>query len=98
MAPTQGIKPPVARKVPKETTVHGDTMIDNYFWMRERSNPGVIEYIQAENDYTARMTEHTRELQKRLLSEFRSRIVEEDRTVPVKVDEYFYYSRTEKGR
>jgi oligopeptidase B len=98
MAPSQGIKPPVARKVPKETTVHGDTMVDNYFWMRERSNPGVIEYIQAENDYTDRMTEHTRELQKKLFGEFRGRIVEEDRTVPVKVDDYFYYSRTEKGR
>jgi len=98
MASSQDLRPPVARKVPKETTIHGDRIVDSYFWIREKSNPGVIEYIQAENDYTIRMTEHTVGLQKTLFNEFRRRIVEEDSTVPVKVDDYFYYSRTEKGK
>ena len=99
MAKPEGIiKPPVARKVPHTMTIHGETMVDNYFWIRERSNPGVIEYIQAENNYTAQMTKHTEELQKKLFDEFKRRIVEEDSTVPVKVDDYYYYSRTEKGK
>jgi len=97
MASSQDLRPPVARKVPKETTIHGDRIVDSYFWIREKSNPGVIEYIQAENDYTIRMTEHTVGLQKTLFNEFRRRIVEEDSTVPVKVDDYFYYSRTRRA-
>jgi oligopeptidase B len=92
-----GTKPPVARKVPHDLSIHGDTLVDNYFWMRERSNPGVIEYIQAENTYTEQMMKHTETLQKRLLEEFKQRIVEEDSSVPVKVDDYYYYSRTERG-
>ena len=92
------VRPPIARKVPKQVSVHGDTLVDNYFWMRERSNPGVIEYVQAENTYTQQMTKHTEGLQKKLFEEFKRRIVETDSTVPVKVDGYYYYSRTEKGK
>jgi oligopeptidase B len=98
MADADEVKPPIARKVPKEVSTHGDTLVDNYFWMRERSNPGVIEYIQAENTYTQQMTKHTGNLQRKLFEEFKQRIVETDSTVPVKVDDYYYYSRTEKGK
>jgi oligopeptidase B len=98
MAQLEEEKPPVARKVPMETTVHGQTLVDNYFWIRERSNPGVIEYIGAENRYTEHMMKHTEGLQEKLFGELKSRIVETDSTVPAKVDDYYYYSRTEKGK
>lgn len=98
MAQDQDIRTPLARKVPKEITTHGDTIVDNYFWMRERSNPGVIEYIEAENRHTEQRTKHTAGLQKKLFAEFESRIVDADSTVPVRIGDYFYYSRMEKGK
>lgn len=98
MAQARDIKPPVARRVPKEINIHGDKLLDNYFWMRERANPGVIEYIEAENRYTEQMTKHTEKLQEKLFEEFKKRIVETDSTVPEKLDDYYYYSRTVAGR
>lgn len=90
--------PPVARKVPKELRAHGEVRIDDYYWMRDRRNPGVIEYVQAENRYADEVMRHTAGLQKRLFDELRSRIVETDVTVPEKIDDYHYYTRTESGR
>lgn len=98
MAQARDLKPPVARRAPKEINIHGDKLLDNYFWMRERANPGVIEYIEAENRYTEQMTKHTEKLQEKLFEEFKKRIVETDSTVPVKLDDYYYYSRTVAGR
>jgi len=94
----QEMRPPAARKVPKEIEIHGDKLVDNYFWLRDRSNPGVIEYVEAENRYTEQMMKHTEPLQKELFEEFKKRVVETDSTVPVKMDDYYYYSRTEKGK
>lgn len=98
MAVSREVKPPVARKVRKEISIHGDTLVDDYYWMRDRSNPGVIEYIEAENRYTDQMMRHTEPLQKKLLDEFKGRIPEEDISVPVKRGDFYYYVRFEKGK
>ena len=94
----QSMTPPVAMTIPKVDTLHGETRIDNYFWLRERDNPAVIEYLKAENKYTETMMKHTEEFQKQLYKELLSRIKETDLSVPEKIDNYHYYTRTEKGK
>lgn len=94
----QNIASPVARIIPKVDELHGDTRIDNYFWLRERGNPEVIEYLEAENRYTETMMKHTEGFQERLYKELLSRIKETDLSVPVKIDDYYYYTRTEEGK
>ncbi|HYL78769.1 MAG TPA: S9 family peptidase [Bryobacteraceae bacterium] len=91
-------QPPAAKVVPHEITVHGDTRIDNYFWLRERSDPDVIAYLETENRYTAELMAPAKALQETLYKEILGRIQETDLTVPVKRDDYFYYSRTEEGQ
>lgn len=92
------VKPPVAKKAPKTTTIHGDTLTDDYFWMRERENPEVIKYLEAENAYTAAMMKPTEAFQERLYKEMLGRIKETDTNVPYRDGAYFYYSRTEQGK
>ncbi len=89
---------PVAPQRPYEITQHGQTRIDNYYWMRDRHNPTVIEYITAENDYLEEMMMHTKELQEQLFQEMKARIKEDDSTVPERRDDYFYYTRFESGK
>lgn len=91
-------EPPRAKAVPKADTLHGDIRIDPYAWLKQRDNPDVIGYLQAENDYTEKVMKPTRRLQRKLYREMVSRIKETDLTVPVKHDNFFYYSRTEKGK
>ncbi len=88
------VKPPVAKKIPKELTIHGDTRIDNYYWMNERENPEVIAYLEAENAYKDAMMAHTKPLQDKLFEEIKSKIKQEDESVPYKDNGYYYYSRT----
>ena len=90
-------QPPVAKKIPKELTIHGDTRIDNYFWLRERDNPEVIEYLNAENAYTDSVMAHTKALQKKIYDEIVSRIKQDDSSVPYKKNGYYYYVRYKKG-
>jgi oligopeptidase B len=90
--------PPVAKIVPHSMTVHGDTRIDNYFWLRDRKDPDTIAYLEAENAYTKEKLQHTEELQAVLYAEMLGRIQQTDLSVPVKRDEYFYYTRTEEGK
>jgi len=92
------VTPPVAARIPRGDTLHGDVRVDDYFWLREKSNPDVIAYLVAENEYTAAMMKHTKPLQKKLYGEFLRRIKETDFSVPVKIDDYYYYTRTEEGR
>lgn len=94
----KGISPPVAKVVPRTDTIHGEARIDNYFWLRERGNPEVIEYLKAENKYTEAMMKHTEKLQETLYQEMLSRIKETDLSVPEKIDDYYYYTRTEEGK
>jgi oligopeptidase B len=88
------IVPPVAKKMPKELTIHGDTRIDNYYWMNDRDNPEVISNLEAENAYTEAVMKHTVPLQEKLFEEIKSKIKQEDESVPYKKNGYYYYSRT----
>ncbi len=90
--------PPRAKIVPKEITVHGDTRVDNYFWLRDRSDPDVIAYLEAENRYTEEVMAPTQPLQEKLYQEILGRIQETDLSVPVQRDDYFFYTRTEEGK
>ncbi|HTL71619.1 MAG TPA: S9 family peptidase [Candidatus Eisenbacteria bacterium] len=89
---------PVCPKIPHESTVHGHLLRDDYRWLRERSSEAVLGHLRAENAYTAAVMAPTEPLQKRLYDEMLSRIQETDLSVPVRIDDFFYYSRTEKGR
>jgi len=88
----QGVEAPVAEKVPHEMTIHGDTRIDNYYWMRddERKDPKVLAYLEAENAYTDEMLAHTEDLQQKLFEEMKSRIAKDDNSVPVRDGDYYY--------
>ncbi|HEX2080056.1 MAG TPA: S9 family peptidase [Longimicrobium sp.] len=90
--------PPVARVIPKTDTMHGDVRIDNYFWLRDRNNPEVIAYLEAENAYTEAVMAPTRQLQETLYQEILGRIKQTDTNVPDRIGPYFYYSRTEEGK
>ncbi len=93
-----GPKPPLAPVIPHERMIHGDRRVDNYFWLRERDNPDVIAYLEAENRYTNAIMAHTKDLQQRLYQEMKARIEETDLTVPTKIDDYYYYTRTFEGK
>lgn len=90
--------PPVAQKHPQTLIIHEDVRIDNYFWMRERSDPKVIAYLEAENEYTKLMMEHTEALQTTLYDEMLARIKETDLSVPYRKGDFYYYSRTEEAK
>src|SRR5580693_8414159 len=90
--------PPVARKLPKTTEVNGRKLVDNYFWLRDKKNPEVKAYLEAENAYTNAVMKPTEAFQKRLYDEMLGRIKETDVGVPYKKGDYFYYSRTEAGK
>ena len=90
--------PPAAKKIPKITEINGRTLIDNYFWLRDKSNPEVKAYLDAENAYTDALMKPTEALQKKLYDEMLGRIQETDVEVPYKYGDYLYYSRTETGK
>ena len=78
-------------------TIHGHTRVDNYYWLNERENPEVVEYLKAENAYMEEMMRHTEPLQNQLFNEIVGRIKQDDMSVPVKHKGYWYYSRYEEG-
>jgi oligopeptidase B len=88
---------PKAKKIPKEISIHGDTRTDNYFWLNERENQEVIDYLNIENDYTKEVLKPTVELQEKLFDEIVGRIKKDDESVPYKLNGYWYYTRFEKG-
>ncbi|MBN1252415.1 MAG: S9 family peptidase [Bacteroidales bacterium] len=88
--------PPKAEKIKHELTAHGHRRIDNYYWLNERENPKVIDYLNAENAYTKAVMEHTESFQKELFDEIVARIKKDDSSVPYKKNGYFYYTRYEK--
>ena len=95
---TATITPPVAKIIPKILEKHGDKRTDNYYWLNNRENPEVIDYLNQENDYYKKMTAHTAQLQKDLFAEMKSRIKEDDASVPYFYNGYFYITRTEKDK
>src|SRR5438270_13977597 len=92
------VQPPTARREPNFLTMHGRTLRDDYGWMRNKSSPEVIEYLTAENAYTAAVMKPTEPLQQKLYSEMLSHIKETDESVPYRLGDWFYYERTEEGR
>lgn len=92
------VQPPFAKKDTKELSIHGDTRIDNYYWLNERENPEVIAYLNAENAYTQHVMADTRELQEELFNEIVARIKQTDESVPFKRNGYYYYTRYEAGK
>ena len=91
-------KAPMAKKVPKDVTVQGDKRIDDYFWLREKNNPDVLSYLEAENAYTDAYMKPTAAFQEALYKEMLGRIKQTDLAVPYKLGDYWYYSRTEEGK
>ncbi len=92
------IAPPSARKVRTETNIHGDSLVDDYLWLRDKSNPEVARYLEEENAYADSVMKPTAELQRKLYEEMVSHIKETDVNVPYKQKDYFYYSRWEAGK
>jgi oligopeptidase B len=95
---TVQLTPPKPKKIPKELTIHNDTRIDNYYWLQERENPEVIEYLKAENQYTEKYLEPTKPLQEKLFKEITSRIKQNDESVPYKENGYIYITKYEEGK
>jgi oligopeptidase B len=95
-APT-GPVPPTAEKRPHELELHGDVRVDNYYWLRERTNPEVLAYLEAENAYTSSMMAATEAFQQELFEELKNRIEPDDSTVPALFHGYYYYKRYEGG-
>ena len=91
-------QPPIARVVPHELERHGHVRVDDYYWLKERDNPQVIEHLEAENEYTEAVMARTGELREELFAEIKGRIKETDESVPYKLDDYFYVTRYEEGR
>lgn len=95
---TETIFPPLATVKPKKLEKHGDVRTDNYYWLNERENPEVIDYLNKENDYYNTMTADQKQFQKDLFEEMKGRIKEDDSSVPYFYNGYFYITRFEKGK
>jgi len=91
-------QPPVAKKLPKVDVLHGDRRVDDYYWLREKSNPEVISYLEAENAFTAAVLKPTEAFQESLYKEMLARIKQTDLSVPVRDHGFLYYSRTVEGK
>jgi oligopeptidase B len=91
-------RPPVAKRVPRRSAVHGETRVDDYAWLREREDPDVRAYLDAENAYTDAMMAPLAPLQQTLYREMLGRIQETDQNVPYRLGRFLYFSRTEQGR
>ena len=98
MSQTPTPQPPVAPRLPVETTLHGERRVDDYAYFRDRKHPETIPYLERENAYTDAMTAHTKPLEDEIYREIVARIKEDDNSVPVKDGAWFYYSRTEQGK
>lgn len=96
--PNFNISPPVADVVPYQHKVHNHIRIDPYYWLNQRDNPEVLDYLDRENDYYQKMTAHTQSLQQELYKEMRSRIKENDSSVPYFFNGYWYITRYEEGK
>lgn len=90
--------PPTAKKIDKKLTIHNDTRLDPYYWLNERENPEVIAYLEAENEYKEAMLAHTKGFQNDLFEEIKSRIKQDDQSVPYKENGYYYITSYKKGQ
>lgn len=92
------LTPPKAAIRPHAMTMHGHTRIDNYYWFNERENPEVLAYLEAENQYADACLKHTEPLQEQLFKEITGRIKQDDNSVPIKIRDYYHYTRFEEGK
>jgi oligopeptidase B len=92
------IVPPIAERIPKKMEIHGDVRIDDYYWLNERENPQVIDYLNGENAYYDSITSHTKQFQEDLFDEMKSRIKEDDESVPYEKNGYYYITKYEIGK
>ena len=90
-------EPPRAKTVPRQLKAHGDVRIDEYYWLKNRDDPEVVAYLQAENAYLEAVMKPTEHLQEKLVEEIVGRIKQDDASVPFKLDDYWYYTRYEEG-
>lgn len=90
--------PPVAEKIPHVDTLFGDIRVDDYYWLRDRGDSNVIDYLKAENAYTDAVMAPTKDFQDAMYKEILGRIKETDINVPYRFGDYYYYSRTEEGK
>src|SRR5690606_13948636 len=93
----QSMQAPQAKKIEKKLEMHGDVRIDNYYWLNDRDDQEVIDYLNQENAYTKAQMRDTETFQKDLFEEMKSRIKEDDESVPYKYNGYWYSTRYEKG-
>jgi oligopeptidase B len=91
-------KPPVAPVIPHTETRHGNQVTDNYFWLRDKTNPKVVAYLNAENAYTDAMTAPLKPFEDALYKEMLSHVKQTDLSVPVRRGPYLYYTHTEEGK
>lgn len=92
------LQSPTAAKIPKELSQQGQARIDNYYWLNERENPKVIDYLNAENEYTSNVMKPLKGFQENLFEEMKARIKETDSSVPYFSDGWYYYLRYEEGQ
>ncbi len=92
------LEPPKVKKIPTELNKHGQTRIDNYYWLNQRDNDDVIAYLEAENTYTDSLMKHTQGMQEKLYEEIVGRIKKSDQSVPYSLNGYSYYTRYEDGK
>ena len=90
--------PPPAKRVPVERTHHGDTVVDEYAWLRDKDGTGTVAYLAAENAWTEAQLAHTKPLQEKLFGEIKARILETDLSVPMRRRGWWYFTRTEEGK
>jgi len=91
-------QPPFAKRIEHRDVRHGETVIDNYYWLRDKKNPEVIQYLEAENAYTAELSKNLKGFEDALYKEMLGHIKQTDLSVPVRDGGYYYYSRTEEGK
>ena len=92
------LETPSAKKIKKELVAHNDVRVDNYFWLNNKNDENVINYLNTENKYTKQVLKKTEDLQKELFGEMKSRIKKDDMSVPYFFNEYWYIKRFEKGK
>jgi oligopeptidase B len=92
------LQPPVAKVIPTTRTFHGDTVVDEYAWLRDRDDPDTVAYLQAEKAYAKARTAHTADLQETIFQEIKGRVKETDLSVPVRRGPWWYYVRTVEGQ
>src|ERR1051325_3237002 len=88
----------IPKRIPMRLERHGHVRIDDYYWMRERDNPEVIAYLEAENERADKETAHTKAFRERLFDEIKGRFKQTDMSVPYRRDDYFYYTRFVEGK